>query len=252
MTNRPVVFGIPFSHYCQKAEWGLTQAGIDYDYVSISLPKMTRLTQLTPTGLVPAMIVDGQLIEGSDRIMEWAAERQAPQSDPLYPDAIKETVDSWEQWAGEHIGPVARREAYRVAYSQPFKLRASLPIRLTARLVRPIILNVMKYYKSRRYDESDREAVPRIIVKVASRLRATGTGYLLADHPTAADHAVAALMRPFLYAERARNYQSEEGWGVVKEFVEGVKPHETTRRSRRSIGRADWETLAQLSGHSAA
>lgn len=252
MSARPQVFGIPFSHYCQKAEWGLTQAGISYDYVSISLLKMPQLPKITRTGLVPIMVVEDQLIEGSDRILAWAADHAAADTEPLYPEEIADNVRQWEQWAGDEVGPLARREAYRVAYNEPFKFTGRWSIRLGARLARRVILNILKLYKMRRYEEDDARNVPRIIVKVTSRLRATGTGYLLTDHATAADHAVAALLKPLLYAERARRYHEEEGWPLVKEFIEGIQPPRTTRKSRRSIRESDWSTLERLMTSSAA
>lgn len=247
--KRPVLLRIPFSHFCRKAEWGLTQAGIPYDTLDMYPPGARQLPRISGQSTVPMLLVrDGEdggarLLDDSAKILTWAAEHAREGTAPLYPEALRDQVQEWEVWAGEAVGPVARREAYRVAYEQPMRLTGRWSVRLAARAARPVSLAVLKFYKARRFDEHDADAIPKIFANIAQELERQGTGYLLGDRPTAADLSVAALCQPFAYAAEARGYPELPGWEEVEEYVERVKPKRTTRRRRRFIRERHWRAL---------
>ncbi len=241
--NRPTLIRIPFSHYCQKVEWAFAQAGIEYDCIDVPLQHMERLGKTTGTGLVPALVVDGKLLEGSGAILDWAAAHAAPNTAPLFPSELDMKVKAWQAWADKSIGPVARREAYRVAYNDPWHFTGNLGIRMVARAARPMILNILKFYKARRYEEEDAAAVPAIVARIAGSLGEGKAGYLTSEHATAADYAVAALARPLLYAAPGRNYDDIPGWGTVVEYIERVRPTQLTRQRSRRIRNRDWAML---------
>lgn len=246
--KRPALLRIPFSHFCKKAEWGLTQAGIGYDTLDMSPKGRMQIDRVAKHGRVPVMVVDGELIEGSDRILTWAAAHARPGTDALYPEAIRQQVQEWEVWAGEAVGPVTRREAYRVAYNQPSRLTRSRIVHLLARLGRGQVLGVLKYYKVRRFDDHDRETIPKIVANVVAELRRQGTGYLVGTRPTAADVAVAALSQPLLYAEPARDYAALDGWDEFATFVRRMRPRRTTRRRRRWMTQRRWRQTEHALG----
>lgn len=231
------LYRIPFSHYCQKVEWAMTHAGMEYDAIDISLVKMPRLPKVTKSGTVPALEVDGQLIEESQAIMEWLA-KQCPDVE-WYPEGAW----AWEHRMDEEMGPVGRREAYRVAYAEPFKFNVPWMQRLLLRSVRPILLNVVKYYKVRRYEEEDVLARERLTAEIASQLG--DKPYLFGDQPCAADFATAALARPLLYVDEARGYEGEE-WTKVVQYILRMKPERTTLRKAKKIREKDWTRLESL------
>jgi glutathione S-transferase len=246
--KRPVLLRIPFSHFCKKAEWGLTQAGIAYDTLDMSPKGRMQIGRVAQDGTVPVMLVDGIMIEGSDKILTWAAAHAAPGTDPLYPEALRTQVQEWEVWAGEAVGPVARREAYRVAYNHPSRLTRRRAVHMMARLFRAQVLGVLKYYKVRRFDDHDRDTVPKIVANVVDELRRQGTGFLVGSRPTAADVAVAALAQPFLYAEPARDYAALDGWDEFATYVRRVGPRRTTRRRRRWMTERRWRQVERALG----
>ncbi|MGB1697814.1 MAG: glutathione S-transferase family protein [Thermoplasmatota archaeon] len=233
----PILYRIPFSHYCQKVEWAFTHAGIPYDAIDISLIKMPRLPKVTRDGTVPILEVDGVLIEGSGAIMAWIAEA-CPELD-WYPEGALE----WEQQMDAEMGPVARREAYRVAHGDPFHFNVPFLQRLMLRAVRPILLNVMKYYKVRRYDEEDRLARARLTKDIAAQLG--NKPLLFGAAPSAADFATAALARPLLYVADARGYEGED-WQRVEQYVLRLKPESTSVDKSRKIREKDWKRLEAL------
>lgn len=238
MIVKPILYRIPFSHYCQKVEWAFTNAGIPYDAIDVSLVKMPRLPKVTRDGTVPILEVDGVLIEGSGAIMAWIAEA-CPELD-WYPNGALE----WEKRMDAEMGPVARREAYRVAHGEPFRFNVPFMQRLLLRSVRPILLNVLKYYKVRRYEEEDRLARERFTNEIAAQL--DDKPFLFGTAPSAADFATAALARPFLYVADARGYGGP-AWQQVEQFVLRMKPAATSMGRSRKIREKDWKRLEEFS-----
>lgn len=221
----------------------MTQAGITYDAVDIGLKGMLQAQRICPEGLVPVLYLDGEILAGSDKIVRWAEANAAPGTPPLRCD--DPAVSEWEAWADETVGPATRRDAYRVLHEKPFAADVPFAIKLAARVGRGAILSVLKYYKTRRYDESDAVELPAAVARVAKALG--GGDYLLGgETPTVADHAVAALMRPLLYVESARGLASWEGWADVKAHMERVRPAKTTLARKHWIRKKDWDRLETI------
>jgi glutathione S-transferase len=240
--DRPVLLRIPFSHFCRKAEWGLTQAGIPYDALDVPLWQMRHAWRANPRqGTVPVLRVPEGVLMDSHDILAWADAHRAPEAPPLYPDGLRAEVEAWESWAGDVVGPAVRREAYRAlhrhpgaarAYGAPFYTRIPL-------LSRRMFLNVLRHYKARRFDAVDPPAIRAAVDRAARQLTLTGTGYLLGRHPTAADHAVAALFEPL---KLAQGYDGP-AWRMLSAYVERVKPRKTTLATARWVRRKDWTAL---------
>lgn len=243
---RPTLIRIPWSHFCQKAEWGLTQAGIRYDTLDVGVTGLRKIPRISSEDTVPVLLVDGRLIEGSDKILTWASENAAEGTSPLYPEALRAQVQEWEMWAGEAVGPATRREAYRVVYKRPNKVSRNPLLHVALRVARPLVLNVMKYYKSRRFDEHDREAIPAIVANVSEELARQGTGYLVGTHATAADHAVAALLRPLIYTSGGHEHTASPGWPAIEDYVARVKPKKTSRVRRRAMTERQWRRIEAI------
>jgi len=188
-------------------------------------------------------------VAGSDAILEWADKRRAFEAPPLYPAAQAKAVRAWESWADEVVAPVVRREAYRQLYEDPAPYaEADFP---APRLARPLVLRVLKYYKARRFDETDPDDVRNSIPNIAGRLRATGSGYLFGDQCTAADIATAAFLEPLVPLGEARGYARTPGWSHITRFVERVRPTGTSCASVQRMRARDLRALPGVSsgGH---
>ena len=48
MAEPPVLLRMPFSHFCRKAEWGLTQAGVPYRTLDVRLVRMRDQHRANP------------------------------------------------------------------------------------------------------------------------------------------------------------------------------------------------------------
>lgn len=246
LSGRPVLLRIPFSHFCRKAEWGLTQAGIAYDALDVALWQMRHARRANPKeGTVPVLRLEDRLVPGSGDILRWADAHRAVGAPPLYPSP---EVAAWEHWADEEVGPAARREAYRALHAEPRLARGygGAPRYLAWRGARRLYLGVLRHYKARRFEAGDPEALREAVARVAARLAERQTGFLFAEHPTAADLATAALMEPLLPIAELRGYAKLEGWPAVAAFVRRVRPGRTTLARRRGMRPWDWRAFERL------
>ena len=242
----PTLLRIPWSHYCQKAEWGLAHQGIRYRTVDVGIARMARWTPDLPGGTVPILRADGEVIPGSERILAWADRRpEADHPGGLYPKGLADEVRTWEAWADEAIGPLARREAYRCIHRTPLRYTKRRSVHVALVAARPLVLKVLKAYKARRYEEQDADAVPQVLERVTRQLDRTGTGWLFDDHATAADLSTAALWAPML---GIRDHPARgEPWDRLGAYVRRVRPDAPTRVGRRWAREkdlADWSVHA--------
>lgn len=244
--DKPVLLRIPFSHYCRKAEWGLTQAGIAYDAIDVPLWKMTNAKRANPAhATVPVLRVGARLLSDSHSILVWADEHRDAGAKPLYPEAFALAVARWEMWAGEAIGPCARREAYRAIYKHPsLGRRYGVPAYLRAPfLAKRLVLGVLKHYKARRTEASDPGDVVAAMEKVAAQLAQTATGYLFGSEPTAADITTAALLEPLRLVDA---HHKHAAWEALDAYIERVKPKKTLCAAEHKVREADWVAFERV------
>jgi glutathione S-transferase len=232
---------MPFSHFCRKAEWGLTQAGVPYRTLDVRLVKMKDLFRANPEGTVPVLRVGDELLFGSHAVLRWAEAHKVPSAASLYPASIKAQVEAWEAWADSTLGSAVRREAYRALHESP-SLAAGhgLPLWMRTPFARRFYLTVLKVLKARRYDAEDPVTIRAAVDTIAAQLGRTGTGFLFGAKPTAADLATAALLEPLVPAAALRGYQTLPGWKAVAQHVERVRPTATTRTTSHRITEKDW------------
>lgn len=232
---------IPFSHYSQKAEWLLSQAQIPYRTTDVNLLQMRDAEEFTRDGTVPCLIHAEGVLWGSDEIMEWASKNQRA-GDRLMPHGKKTLIREWVAWADKEVGPVARRVAYRTLYESPFQADLPLRQRLLLRIGKPVILNVLKHYKARRFEATDLDEMHAQLSRVEDVLV---QGNLLGTPaPTAADRSVAALLRPYTYVATPL--------GLHEQYPETMAWIGAMRRTTRRLGtskfrksdRERWTALA--------
>lgn len=249
----PVLLRMPFSHFCRKAEWGLTQAGIPYETLDVRLVRMADQWRANPEGTVPVLRVqstDGgqdELLFGSHAVLRWAEAHKAPAAPSLYPAGLKPQVEAWESWADTTLGSAVRREAYRALHAKPSLAAAhGLPLWMRTPFARRFYLTVLKLLKARRFEDEDARAVRGAIATIADQLGRSGTGYLFGSRATAADVATAALLEPLVPAAEERGYPGLPGWQAVVAHVRRVRPAATNRAGGRAVREADWREFERL------
>ncbi len=97
---------LPPSHYCERARWALDRAMVRYREerwaVGVHLPLARRIA---PKSTLPILDTGDQVIQGSDRILDWIG---LPGADP-----------ELEGRLSERIGPLIRRYLYAGALNEP-------------------------------------------------------------------------------------------------------------------------------------
>lgn len=244
---QPTLLRMPFSHFCRKAEWGLTQAAIPYRTLDVRLVKMADQKRANPEGTVPVLRVGDELLFGSHAVLRWAEAHKAPSAPSLYPPSLKAQVEAWESWSDTVLGTAVRREAYRALHAKP-SLAAGhgLPLWMRTPFARRFYLAVLKLLKARRYEEADAKAVREGVATIVAQLGRTGTGYLFGAQPTAADHATAAMLEPLVPAAAERGYDRLAGWAHLVAYVARVRPSTTTRSGGRAVRESDWREFERL------
>src|SRR5213593_3365528 len=109
----PVLWQFRFSHYNEKARWALDWKGIAHVRRSL-LPgfHVPRVLWMTGQKALPVLIVDGETIHDSTRIIE-RLERLRPEP-ALYPadDAERRRALALEDFFDEELGPHVRRALF--------------------------------------------------------------------------------------------------------------------------------------------
>ena len=111
---------IPISHYCEKARWGLDNAGVEYreePHVQGIHSIYARLAGGTRT--VPVLVTSNGTLGQSQEILRWADER-APAEDRLFPTDMvaREEVENLCARFDAELGPQARRLIYVYMFNE--------------------------------------------------------------------------------------------------------------------------------------
>ncbi|WP_371356400.1 glutathione S-transferase [Pseudomonas chlororaphis] len=157
--------------YAMRARLALRYSGVPLEIVEVSLKaKPAEMLALSPKGTVPVLSVDGRVIDESLDIMRWALAQHDPQD-----------------WLLKDDGPAQQRiEALIAENDQVFKLH----------------LNRYKY--AERYPEQPMEyyrGQGEVFLRQLDELLSQHD-YLLADHPSLADMALAPFVRQFAHVNR--------------------------------------------------
>ncbi|AIC19812.1 MULTISPECIES: glutathione S-transferase [Pseudomonas] len=157
--------------YAMRARLALRYSGVPLEIVEVNLKaKPAEMLALSPKGTVPVLNADGRVIDESLDIMRWALAQHDPQD-----------------WLLKDDGPAQQRiEALIAENDQVFKLH----------------LNRYKY--AERYPEQPMEhyrSQGEVFLRQLDELLSQHD-YLLADHPSLADMALAPFVRQFAHVDR--------------------------------------------------
>ena len=140
------LYALPASHPCACIELALKLKGIDYERVDM-VPLMHKALQQARFGgtTVPGLILDGEKILGSRRIVR-ALEERVPEP-PLLParDVERKAVELAEEWGDQVLQPLARRIVWAAlardtSAIESYSAGAKLPVPpVIARLTAPLV-----------------------------------------------------------------------------------------------------------------
>jgi glutathione S-transferase len=202
---KAVLIGVPASHPTVAAELMLERKGIEVDRFDL-VPGVHRfvLRRAFPAGTVPAVVLDGQRLQGS-RVISRALDVLVPEP-PLFPESAerREAVERAERWGDVVLQPVVRRLAWAALQRDRSTIRSfledarlGLPTGLSVALAGPVVaLSARLNRASARSARRDLAALPRLLDRVDELIE---SGVLGADAAaTAADFQIAPSIRLLL------------------------------------------------------
>ncbi|KAF2405746.1 glutathione S-transferase [Pseudomonas antarctica] len=173
--------------YAMRARLALRYSGVPVQIVEVSLKtKPAQMLALSPKGTVPVLSVDGRVIEESLDIMQWALAQHDPEDWLLQGDpAVLELIAENDQVFKHHLD----RYKYADRYPQ----------------------QPMEHYR----------AEGEVFLQKLEGLLAQ-RAFLLADHLSLADAALAPFVRQFAHVDRdwfaSTPYQHLQNW--LQRFLE--------------------------------
>ncbi len=248
---------IAFSHYNEKARWGLDRFGVDYEDRSY-LPMLHFFGVMGATRLrggrseknstrwsTPLLLTDdGTRIHDSSAIVRYASDRFGTEQTSLYPAEHAAQIEQIEQRVGEHLGPHTRRIAYYYLLADPKRL-AWLMRSNTGRVQYGIYAALSPVFRqalrrglgvSRPAMEASRERVWAEVEAFSDQLG--DRPYLLGDRFTAADIAVSCMLAPMLAPSPEEGYSArlpspDDRPAELAPFIEEVRDSPIGRHALR-------------------
>jgi glutathione S-transferase len=107
MTDTPLLWHIPLSHFSEKVRWALDHKRIAHNRQVLGPDYLIRAWRATGRGTLPILFLDGRAIGDSTHIIA-ALEDRFPEW-PLYPDdAARQRALALEDYFDEQLGPALR------------------------------------------------------------------------------------------------------------------------------------------------
>jgi len=198
---------ISFSHYCEKARWGLQRAGVRFTEEG-HLPVFHMLPVRRAGGrrTVPVLATPDGVLNDSTDILKWANEK-APKERGLYGDSDEERrdIEALEDLFDNDLGPHTRRWAYFHVLPQSELLldmaKEGAPrwehhaLRYTLPAIRPLMRKAMRITPKGARRSQDR--IDAVFAKVEEKL-ADGRPFLVGARLSAADITFASLAAPVI------------------------------------------------------
>ena len=202
----PVLYVFAISHYCEKARWALDYLGIDYELQHVAPGEHGQIAKKlgSPRSSVPYLAADGQLIQGSAEIIDWADNATSSKDRLLTPDASREECLQIEKRIDDIIGVHVRRFFYSEALVEfPNTVRPvfTRDLPLTKKLLVTMIWGKIRKIMIARLDlgtEQGQESrdITEGELDWLDELLSDGRKYLAGDEFSRADIAAASLLAP--------------------------------------------------------
>ena len=205
-SSKPALYIFAISHYCEKARWALDYLGIDYELKHVAPGEHMQIAKElgAPRTSVPYLSVDGQVIQGSADIIDWADTATTSKDKRLTPDVDRDVCLQIEKRVDKIAGVHVRRFYYSEALVEfpntvrpmftrdlplPKKLRISMGWgKIRKLMIARMDLGTEQGQESRDITEGELDWVDEQL--------SDGRKYLVGDELSRADIATASLLAP--------------------------------------------------------
>jgi glutathione S-transferase len=248
--DTPILWHLKVSNYNEKARWALDYKGIPHIRRAETPGQHAKRAQrLTGESTFPVLVLDGEAIGDSTRIIE-ALERRRPEP-PLYPADPTERQQALEleDFFDEELGAYSRLLALHCLLPDPDLMLSTFTPdlkggrRIVARAMYPLIRR--RVTAEFGIDERSVALAEDKCRAACERFRAElgPSGYLVGDRFTVADLTLAALVAPLVAPEQFPYSQPQRGHARLADVRDLLEEH----------GAGEWtrEVYARHRGESA-
>jgi glutathione S-transferase len=206
--NKPKLYIFVHSHFCEKGRWTLSHHGIDFEpaYLAPGMHMAFAKKHKLPSTSLPILRVNGEMIQGSSSIIDWAEAKCAEPERSLAPTADADKCLELEKRLDDVLGVHVRRFYYsealieypgrvRQVFSKDLSFFPKILLRGMWPMVRKRMIEMMDLGTEQREDSK------RVIEEELDWLDETlsdGRGYLLGDKFSRADLTAASLLAPIV------------------------------------------------------
>ncbi len=203
--TKPVLYLFAISHYCEKARWALDYLDIDFELSHVAPGLHIALAKKlgAPASTLPILVADGQLVQGSAAIIDWADAR-APSSKRLTPQTNHEPCTALEKRLDDVIGVHIRRYYYSEAlieYPQTVKPIFTEKLGLLQKLLIGVLWGVVRKVMIKSMDlgphqGQESKRVIEVELSWLDEILSDGRRFLTGERLSRADIAAASLLAP--------------------------------------------------------
>ena len=112
------------SHFAEKARWALDWKGVKYqERRLLPGPHLAVTRRLGKVTSVPILVCDGQVVQGSSAIIDFADERWPDRPLTSQTAAERDRERELERWLDDELGAPVRRVFYFHALGEPDLVR---------------------------------------------------------------------------------------------------------------------------------
>ena len=205
-SSRPILYIFAISHYCEKARWALDYLGIEYElrYVAPGEHMQIAKDLGAPRTSVPYVSVDGQVVQGSAAIIDWADTATTSKDRRLTPGDDREECalieKRFDDIAGVHVRRFYYSEAIvefpntvRPMFTRNLPLSKKLFISMGWGKIRKLMMARMDLGTEQGQESRD---ITEGELDWVDELLSDGRQYLVGDRFSRADIAAASLLAP--------------------------------------------------------
>jgi glutathione S-transferase len=221
---------IAFSHYNEKARWGLDRFGLRYRETRclplLHFPVVMWATRLrggrseraSTRWSTPVLVTDdGRRRCDSAEIVRWASDAHGTPATTLYPAEHRSELEALEQHLHDHVGPHTRRFAYWHLLQAPAQM-AALARNNVGRVQAAVFVAALPLVRValRRALLVERERAEASLGRIREEMAALDERlgcrpYLVGDSFSTADLTAACMLAPMLVPSRAEGYSAMLG-----------------------------------------
>lgn len=214
----PVLYIFAISHYSEKARWALDYLDIDYEITHLPPGMHTQVAKQlgAPRSSLPMLVADGQVVQGSAEIVNWADASASTDSKHLTPNNGREECLAIEKRLDEIVGVHARRyyysealvkypETVRPIFTENLPIMQKILVGATWGVVRKRMIELMNLGPEQGQESK------RIVdgeLRWVDEMLSDGRQFLVGEEFSRADLAAASLLAPLARPKEHPTYAS--------------------------------------------